>query len=129
MTEQEWHNLYENFETTCILDAVGHIDTLRSHLSDRDSIRPPQMRDDMLQLHQLAMDVVNNGWDGQLRRMAFLTVSLEDQAMAVMLAIETIHKTLSQLLALLPESAFEFETTICKAAMTRFLTLSESSIR
>ncbi len=109
MTEQEWHNLYENFETTWLLDAVGHIDTLRSHLSDRDSIRPPQMRDDMLQLHQLAMDVINNGWDGQLRRMAFLAVALEDLTMDVMLATEAIHKTLSRLLALLPQEAFEFD--------------------
>lgn len=121
MTEQEWHKLDENFETTWLLDAVGHIDTLRSHLSDRDSIRPPQMRDDMLELHQLAMDVVNNGWDGQLRKMAFLTVALEDQAMDVMMSIEAIHKTLSRLLALLPESAFEFEDNDLQGSDDSFL--------
>lgn len=109
MTEDEWQKLYENFETTWLLDAVGHIDTLRTHLSDRDIIRPPQMRDDMLELHRLAMDVVNNGWDGHLRQMAFLAVALEDQALDVMMAVEAIHKTLSKLLALLPEAAFEFE--------------------
>lgn len=109
MTEDEWQKLYENFETTWLLDAVGHIDTLRTHLSDRDIIRPPQMRDDMLELHRLAMGIVNNGWDGHLRQMAFLAVALEDQALDVMMAVEAIHKTLSKLLALLPEAAFEFE--------------------
>ncbi len=109
MTEQEWHKLYENFETTWLLDAVKHIDILRGHVADRDLIRPPQMRDDMLQLHQLAMDVVNNGWDDQLGKLAFLTVAFEDQALDMMLAIEAIHTVLSKLLTLLPEDAFAFE--------------------
>ncbi len=35
MTDEEWQNLYENFDTTQILDAVKVTDEPRQHLSNR----------------------------------------------------------------------------------------------
>ena len=61
MTEDEWQKLYENFETRWLLDAIGEVDTLRGHLSDDEYQRPPEIRDNLFKLHQLAMEVVNDG--------------------------------------------------------------------
>ncbi len=61
MNDEEWRNLHENFETTLLLDAVGHVDELRGYLNDGEYGRPPEIRDDLLKLHGMAMDVVNNG--------------------------------------------------------------------
>ncbi len=77
MNDQEWRKLHENFETTWLLDAVGHVDDLRGYLSDGEYGRPPEMRDDLLKLHGMAMDVVNNGWDTDLKKMAELAVGIE----------------------------------------------------
>jgi len=41
MTDDEWQALFENFETRWLLDAIGDIDTLRSHLSEDGRDQPP----------------------------------------------------------------------------------------
>ncbi len=61
MNDEEWRNLHENFETTLLLDAVGHVDELRGYLNDGEYGRPPEIRNDLLKLHGMAMYVVNNG--------------------------------------------------------------------
>ena len=59
MTDDEWQNLYENFETTDLLAAVDLLDEVRGILGDRPGWKPPELRTNLLKLHQLAMDVVN----------------------------------------------------------------------
>jgi len=44
---------------------VDAVDRLRDYLNDREYGAPPQIRIDLLKLHQLAMDVVNNGSKSQ----------------------------------------------------------------
>jgi hypothetical protein len=104
MTDDEWQNLYENFETTRILAAVDSVDSLRDDLNDRDHGAPPVIRDDLLKLHQLAMAVVNNGARSQAGEFFDLAGALDDQVSGMMEALEQIRDTLSDLTALYPES-------------------------
>lgn len=60
ITDDEWDELSpENFDTTALLRAVDAVDELRSDLNDNEDGAPPQLRDDLLKLHQLAMAVFN----------------------------------------------------------------------
>lgn len=106
MTEEEWQKLYENYETTWLLEAVGHVDELRDHLGDGEYFQPPEIRTDLLKLHGLAVDVINNGWDSQLGEMAELAVELEMQTLEMMQSLDALYQALSKLTVLLPESAF-----------------------
>ena len=65
VTEEEWQALYENFETTWLLSAVDQLDKVRGVLADGENWEPPEIRTNLLKLHQLAMDVVNKGWTSQ----------------------------------------------------------------
>lgn len=104
MTKEEWQNLYENFETTWLLDAVGQIDEARQHLGDGENWEPPQIRIDLLKLHQLAMDVVNNGWMDSAQELFDMACDLEMQVSDIMEALESVQQTLNKLTDLYPEN-------------------------
>lgn len=104
MTNEEWQNLYENFETTWLLDAVKKIDEARQHLGDGENWEAPQIRTDLLNLHQLAMDVVNNGWTEKAGELFDMASDLEMQVSDILEALEAVQQTLSKLTELYPES-------------------------
>ncbi len=108
MTEEEWQNLYENFETTALLDAVNEIDKTRQHLGDGENWKPPQIRTDLLRLHGLAMDVVNNGWMDNVQKLFDMAGDLEMQVDDIIESLEKVRETLSKLNELYPESLAEF---------------------
>jgi hypothetical protein len=55
ITDEEWDELVpESFDTTALLRAVNAVDVLREDLNDREDGGPPQLRTDLLLLHQLA---------------------------------------------------------------------------
>ncbi len=87
----------ENFDTTTLLRAVDAIDELRGEFNDGEGGSPPQLRDDPLKLHRLAMAVINQGSRSQ-------AADLEDQVLGMMTTLEQVQDTLSQLTALHPES-------------------------
>ena len=109
MTDEEWRKLYENFETHWLLEAVDLVDSLRGYLGDGEHFQPPEIRTDLLKLHGLAWDVVNNGWNGQIKEMAELAVELEEQTLDMKRSLEALHQILSKLTQLLPESAFDID--------------------
>ncbi len=109
MNDEEWRNLHENFETTWLLDAVGHVDELRDYLNDGEYNRPPEIRDNLLKLHGMAMDVVNNGWDTDLKKMAELAVGIEDEILDMTHHLDALYQIFNKLTELLPESAFDFD--------------------
>ena len=76
MTDEEWQHLYENFETTELLSAVDAVDSLRDDLNDGECFRPPELRTNLLKLHELAMAVVNNGSRSQASKMFDLAMDL-----------------------------------------------------
>ena len=54
--DKEWDELTpENFDTTALLRAVDAVDEMRSDLNDGEDGSPPQLRNDLLMLHQLAI--------------------------------------------------------------------------
>ena len=109
MNDEEWQNLHENFETTWLLNAVDHVDELRGYLNDGEYGRPPEIRDHLLKLHVMAMDVVNNGWDSDLKKMAQLALDIEDEIGDILRHTNSLYQILSTLTELLPPSAFDFD--------------------
>ncbi|VVQ17469.1 hypothetical protein PS938_04424 [Pseudomonas fluorescens] len=66
ISNEKWDELSpENFETAALLRAVDAVDDLRNDLNDSEDSRPPQLRTDLLKLHQLAMAVFNEGSHSQ----------------------------------------------------------------
>ena len=63
ITDEEWDNLApEHFDTTTLLRAVDAIDKIRVDLSNGEYGEPPQIRTDILELHQLAMAEFKMMW-------------------------------------------------------------------
>lgn len=105
ITDEEWGELSpENFDTVTLLHAVDAVDELRVELNDGEDGRPPQLRDDLLELHQLAMAVINQGSRSRVSDLFDLAVELEVQVAGMTTALEQVHETLSRLTALYPES-------------------------
>lgn len=104
MTNEEWQTLQDNFETTLLLDAVKEIDATRTHLGDGENWEPPQIRTDLLKLHQLAMDVVNKGWTENAQDLFEMANDLEMQVSDIIESLESVQNTLNKLLELYPES-------------------------
>jgi hypothetical protein len=103
MTDDEWQKLHEGFDTHQLLDAVSDLDTLRGVLSD-DGLHPPEIRDRLFRLHELAMAVVNEGSESKAAELFDLAIELEDEAFTMLEAIGRIHESLSTLVELRPES-------------------------
>lgn len=105
MTDDEWRALYESFETRWLLDAVDEVDTLRGHLSDDQHHRPPDIRNNLLKLHQLAIEVINNGSRSRVHEFFDLATDLEDQVLSMMEVLTKLQDTLTKLTDLRPESS------------------------
>ena len=103
MTDQEWETLRTGFDTHRLLDAVDELDTLRGTLSD-DGHRPPPIRNRLLKLHGMAMEVVNNGAQHRARALFDLAQEVEDEVFDMLEAVTKLHETLSTLTGLQPES-------------------------
>ena len=105
ITDDEWDELLpENFDTTALLRAVDAVDVLRDDLNDSDDGGPPQLRTDLLKLHQLSMAVFNEGSRNQVADLFEFAVDLEHQVHGLMISLEQVQETLSRLTVLYPES-------------------------
>ena len=104
MTDEEWQHLYENFETTNLLAAVDALDGVRGVLGDGPNWEPPELRINLLKLHQLAMDVVNQGDKDQAQEMFDLANELDMEVFGLIESLEAIQSVLSALTELYPES-------------------------
>ncbi len=103
MSDREWEDL-QSFETTWLLSAVEHVDKLRQHLGDGENFQPPEIRADLLKLHQLTMGVVNSGWESRAGKMFELAHELDMQVAEIAESLEFIQRTLTALTDLFPES-------------------------
>jgi hypothetical protein len=115
MTQDERRNLRENFTASWLLDAVKEIDMLRSYFSDRDDRRPPEVREKLLRLHALAMDVIDGGWESRAREFFDLAADLDDEIFEAVESLERIQRTLSKLADLSPEGLFDEESATALA--------------
>lgn len=105
ITDEEWDKLSpENFETASLLRAVDAVDELRDDLNDSEYATPPQLRTDLLKLHQLAMAVINEGSRSQVAELFELACDLDEQVSYMATKLEEVQETLSQLTTLYPDS-------------------------
>ena len=104
ITNDEWQNIHDNFESRQLLTAVDHIDIARHHLGDGDNWEPPQIRTDLLKLHEMAMDVINYSDTENIQEMFHMAIDLEMQVDSIIESLEVIQETLGKLTDLYPES-------------------------
>jgi len=105
ITDDEWDKLSpENFETHSLLRAVDAVDELRDDLNDGEYATPPQLRTDLLKLHQLTIAVINEGSRSQVADLFELAGDLDEQVSYMLTKLEEVQETLSRLTALYPDS-------------------------
>lgn len=111
ITEEESQHLYENFETYDLLTSVDQLDSVRGVLADEAHYEPPEIRDDLMKLHGLAMEVANNGETSakKVHEMFMLADDIESQVDHMIESLEFIQKTLRKLTELWPESLEFYE--------------------
>ena len=107
ITNEELQNLYENFDTARLLDAIGQIDEARRHLGDSENYKPPQIRFDLFKLHELAMSVINNGSTEKAQELFNMAFDLEMQVSTIIELLENVYCTLGKLTDLYPQSLLE----------------------
>lgn len=93
----------ENFETSDLLEAVGEIDEARGYLNDLEDCGPPELRRDLLKLHQIAMNVAHDGAREKAREMFDLAFELRDQLSELMDHVERAHAILDTMIDFAPE--------------------------
>ncbi|NEZ68337.1 transposase [Leptolyngbyaceae cyanobacterium CCMR0082] len=108
-TQEYRQKIYEGFETTRLLSAVDHVDQLRQLLGDDEDFRPPQIRQDLLRLHQLAMEFVNNGAMSKGPELFDLAFDLDDQIFTIREALDEVEKTIQTLTDLAPDPDEDYE--------------------
>ena len=104
ITDEELEALQEGFDTFSLIHAIDEIDKMRAHLNDQAHHNPPEIRNDLLKLHELAMDVVNEGATSRARALFELAIEIEDQLSDLSEALEKVQDTIGKLTDLYPES-------------------------
>jgi hypothetical protein len=109
MTEDERRVLRESFTPSCLLDALNDCDALRAAFNDRDGRRPPEIRETLLRLHALALEVVSRAHEGRAREFFDLAADLDDELTEAAASLERIQRVFAQLADLYPESLLDDE--------------------
>ena len=104
ITDKELEALQDGFDTLSLIRAIDELDKMRGHLNDGDHHKPPEIRNDLLKLHGLAMDVVNEGVADRAQALFHLAFEIEDQLSDLSEALENIQETIAKLTDLQPES-------------------------
>src|SRR3546814_13683459 len=55
IADKELEALQDGFDTLSLIHAVDELDKMRGHLNDREHHNPPEIRNDIIKLHDLAM--------------------------------------------------------------------------
>jgi hypothetical protein len=75
------------FDTRELLDVIDIFDSLRPIVSDKDGYIPPDIRDDLLKLHKLAVNVFNHGYSASAQEMEKM-FDLNDEISSVMFQLK-----------------------------------------
>lgn len=99
ITDEEWDRLWQDdpFETTRLLRVVDTVPWTNS----RPSI---ELRAELLQIHQSAMDVFNYGHRHEVGRLFERAIAFQDRIMERGAQFDGVRRVLSDLLELYPES-------------------------
>ncbi len=109
MTNEEWEKLQDGFDTRRLLDAASDVDDLRGSLSD-DGLQPSAIRGRMFKLHELAVEVINDGAQDQAGELFELAPELDDEAPDILEAATRLHEALSALMEMRPASLEDDES-------------------
>lgn len=101
ITESEQQALEDGLDTPSIMRAVESISRLRAELA-ADEL--PTIRDELLELHRLALTVRERGTAEQLSELFDLANDLELQVCEWIETLSEIQATISTVTALYPES-------------------------
>ena len=87
-----------------ILDCVDNIDHARTYLGDGEYCRPPQIRTDLLKLHDLAMSVINYGDTSKAQELFDLSYDIESELFSLIGYLENVQEVLTKITDSVPES-------------------------
>jgi len=105
ISEKTRQKLLDKFETMDILEAVEALDQIRHIMADGDEIKPPQVRDDLLNLHSILHKVVNEGHDmSEDEDIWKLASEIEDTLYPLLENAEKIVNVLQKLMDLDPDN-------------------------
>ncbi len=106
--EENHVEVERGFETRDLLAAVDVFGEMRTHLNDIGIAGPPQMRGELLDLHQLAMEAYPNGSKEDLIKLYEDAEDLESTAFELMEQAEKLHQLLESLMATEPEDLRDY---------------------
>ena len=112
LTEKKIEELYEKFDTQRLLDAVDTLDDVRPVISDQfneDGFpRPPEIRDNLLKLHEKAHKIINGEFSYDTDMGMFdLAWELEEELYDIIESLEKIKKVINDLTKLTPSEEDE----------------------
>ena len=102
--KEDLGTLQEEVESREILDCVDDIDHARSYLGDGENFRPPQIRADLLKLHELAMSVINHGNTSKAQEFFDLAFDIESEISSLIEHLENVQEVLTKITNSVPES-------------------------
>lgn len=107
LSDEEQSSLQENIDSALLLKAVDDVDKIRQFFGNRDVCQPPQIRDDLLKLHDLAMAVVHYDQFEKAGNLFNLALGLEMELMEVTESLEKVRAIIIHIVEQCPENAFD----------------------
>ncbi len=108
ISEDDYEKLVDGFDTMTILGAVDGLDELRADFADDDeTCAPMSVRDDLLKLHELAMNVVNMGGRSHALEMFDLASDIEMELSEMVEKLEAVRDAIGELTDLRPDDLYE----------------------
>ncbi len=109
ITPEEYRKLHENFETFDILTAIDHLDSARGYIADQSLNTPPELRINLLKLHDLAMNVIGYGDKDkqQIKELFELADDIEWDLNNAISSLKAVRKVVRNLTALCPSSIYD----------------------
>ena len=104
ITDKELEALQDGFDKRSLTHAIDELDKMRCQLDDLKYHNPSEIRNDILKLCDLAMDVVHHGVTSRAQALFELAIEIEDQLSDISEALEKIQDTIGKLTDLYPES-------------------------
>lgn len=109
LSDEERLRLEENIDTMQILYAIDALDEIRALVADEENLRPPEIRDKLLALHQAAHGIINEGSQPAERGdLKLLAGEIEDEVYPILENAEKILEPLRKLIEFAPDLE-EFE--------------------
>ena len=108
LTEEDREKL-EPFETMSLLYAIDDLDEIRGELASDSIMEPPEIRNQLMSLHQAAFHVINEG--GQFpedQDMFELTEEISHSLMTIIENAEKIMSLVDDFQNLLPEPEIDY---------------------